>query len=94
MLEADVHYHKCHQGLLEAYVAEMGRSLGDPRRAANLAAAVCELLRGHAALGDHAVGLGYADRLLVLLTARVRGQAPGQSASFLEHLVHEMCTRS
>ena len=36
-----------------------------------LAAAAVELLRSHPLLGDHAVGLGYVDKLLRLLAARL-----------------------
>lgn len=69
------------QGLLEAYTSEVGRGGGaDARRAATLAAAACELLRGHPALGDHAVGLGYADRLLALLSARLKAMTTGEPA--------------
>lgn len=36
-----------------------------------LSAAAVELLRGHPLLADHAVGLGYVERLLKLLSARL-----------------------
>ena len=44
-----------------------------------LAAAAVELLRSHPLLGDHAVGLGYIDKLLRLLAARL--PPPGASAA-------------
>ncbi len=69
------------QGLLEAYVAEVGRAPRSATRAATLAAAACELLRGHASLGDHAVGLGYAERLLSLLAARLEAAGAGAEVS-------------
>jgi hypothetical protein len=66
------------QGLLEAYTTEVSRGgSSDGRRVRLLATAACELLRGHASLGDHAVGLGYADRLLAVLTPRLKAASAG-----------------
>ena len=42
-----------------------------PERAVLLAAAAAELLRVHALLGEHAVALGYVDKLLKVLQAHV-----------------------
>ena len=42
-----------------------------PQRAVLLAAAAAELLRVHALLGEHAVALGYVDKLLKALQAHV-----------------------
>ena len=39
--------------------------------------AACKLLRGHAGLGDHAVGLGYADRLLAVLMPCLKAASAG-----------------
>jgi len=39
-----------------------------------------ELLRAHALLADHAVGLGYVARLLKLLVARLPVKPQGQPA--------------
>lgn len=65
------------EGLLEDYCTEVGgRKNSD--RALLLSAATVELLRGHPLLADHAVGLGYTDRLLKLLAARLPPKPQGQ----------------
>lgn len=65
------------EGLLEAYCTEVGgRKDGD--RALLLSAAAVELLRAHSLLADHAVGLGYTDRLSKLLVARLPPKPQGR----------------
>ena len=65
------------EGLLEAYCTEVGgRQLSD--RALMLSAATVELLRGHRLLADHAVSLGYVERLLKLLSARLPSKPLGK----------------
>ena len=67
------------EGLLEAYCTEVGATKNSDR-ALLLSAAAVELLRGHALLADHAVALGYTDRLLKLLAARLPMKPSGQLA--------------
>ena len=55
---------------MEAYCTEVG-GRKDSDRALLLSAATVELLRGHALLADHAVALGYIERLLKLMAARL-----------------------
>lgn len=43
-----------------------------------LSAAAVELLRGHPLLADHAVSLGYVERLLKLLSARLPPKPQGK----------------
>ena len=43
-----------------------------------LSAATVELLRGHPLLADHAVSLGYVERLLKLLSARLPSKPQGK----------------
>lgn len=71
------------EAFLEGLMAEYLSAVADdspPRRDAALllAAAAVELLRRNPGLADHAVALGYVDRLLRLLSARlqVSGMAP------------------
>ena len=65
------------EGLLEAYCTEVGgRQQID--RALLLSAAAVELLRGHHLLADHAVSLGYVERLLKLLSARLPATNQGE----------------
>ena len=70
------------EGLLEGYCTELG-GRQHSERAMMLSAAAVELLRGHPLLADHAVGLGYVERLLKLLAARLpstpQGKPPAQS---------------
>ena len=64
------------EGLLKAYLADVaddGATAQD--RALLMAAAAVELLRAHAGLAEHAVTLGYVDRLLKLLSSRLAGQS-------------------
>ncbi len=57
---------------MERYLKEAAAGPGaHPGDAVLLAAAAVELLRSHPLLGDHAVGLGYVDKLLRLLAARL-----------------------
>lgn len=60
------------EGLITAYLADVAD--GSPAaydRALLVAAAAVELLRHHGGLAEHSVTLGYVDRLLKLLTARL-----------------------
>ena len=61
---------------MEAYCTELG-GRKNSERALLLAAAAVELVRGHPLLADHAVSLGYIDRLLKLLAARVPAKPQG-----------------
>lgn len=65
------------EGLLEAFCSQAGQGEGARETALLLSAAAVELLRGHPLLADHAVGLGYADRLLKLLATRVPATSKG-----------------
>ena len=60
------------EGLLEAYAASVEER--SAARAVLLAAAAAELLQVHALLAEHAVALGYVDKLLKTLQARVPSQ--------------------
>lgn len=66
------------EGLLDAYCTEVGGSRQHSDRALMLSAAAVELLRGHPLLADHAVGLGYVERLLKLLSARLPPKPQGK----------------
>ena len=72
------------EGLLDAYCKQLqqaGSSHTAPAGlAVLLAAAAVELLRGHGLLADHAVKLGYIDKLMKVLAARVPARAAGGSA--------------
>ena len=57
------------EGLLEAYSADVEEHSAE--RAVLLAAAAAELLQAHALLAEHAVALGYVDKLLKVLQAHV-----------------------
>ena len=57
------------EGLLEAYSASVEEH--SPARAVLLAAAAAELLQVHALLAEHAVALGYVDKLLKILQAHI-----------------------
>lgn len=60
------------EGLLKVYLAEVAEGSAAARdRALLVAAAAVELLRNHTGLVEHAVTLGYVDRLLKLLSARL-----------------------
>ena len=72
------------EGLLDAYCKQLqqaGSSQTAPAGlAVLLAAAAVELLRGHGLLADHAVKLGYMDKLMKVLAARVPARPAGESA--------------
>jgi len=55
------------EGLLEAYLKDVKAEAAE--RAVLLAAAGAELLCAHPLLADHAVALGYTDKLLKVLAA-------------------------
>ena len=57
------------EGLLDSYSASVEHH--SPARAVLLAAAAAELLQVHALLAEHAVALGYIDKLLKILQAHV-----------------------
>ena len=60
------------EGLVTAYLADVAEgSQSAYDRALLVAAAVVELLRNHGGLAEHAVTLGYVERLLKLLNARL-----------------------
>ena len=64
------------EGLLKAYLADVADGSATTQdRALLVAAAAVELLRAHAGLAEHAVTLGYVDRLLKLLSSRLAGQS-------------------
>ena len=65
------------EGLLEAFCTQAGQGEQGRETALLLSAATVELLRGHPLLADHAVGLGYVDRLLKLLAARLPATSKG-----------------
>ena len=71
------------EGLLDAYCKQLqqaGSSQTAPAGlAVLLAAAAVELLRGHSLLADHAVKLGYMDKLMKVLAARVPARPAGES---------------
>lgn len=73
------------EGLFEAYCSEVG-GRQNSQRALMLSAAAVELLRGHPLLADHAVGLGYVQRLLPLLAARLAPTKPQGKQSALKSL--------
>lgn len=50
-----------------------------------LSAAAVELLRGHSLLADHAVSLGYVERLLKLLSARLPPTPQGKPPALVKH---------
>ena len=60
------------EGLLEAYSASVEEH--SAARAVLLAAAAAELLQVHALLAEHAVALGYVDKLLKILQAHLPPQ--------------------
>lgn len=72
------------EGLLDAYCKQLqqaGSSQTAPAGlAVLLAAAAVELLRGHGLLADHAVKLGYMDKLVKVLAARVPARPAGEAA--------------
>ena len=70
------------EGLLEAYSASVEEH--SPARAVLLAAAAAELLQVHALLAEHAVALGYVDKLLKILQAHL---PPQEGAQALTHLI-------
>ena len=57
------------EGVLESYSATAEEH--SPKKAVLLAAAATELLQVHALLSEHAVALGYVDKLLKILQAHV-----------------------
>lgn len=61
------------QGLVERYIAVAARQAAGqaPTEALLLSSAAVELLRGHSLLAEHAVDLGYTDRLLALMDSRL-----------------------
>ena len=72
------------EGLLDAYCKQLQQAGGSHTAPAGLAvllaAAAVELLRGHGLLADHAVKLGYIDKLMKVLAARVPARPAGESA--------------
>lgn len=64
------------EGLLEAYAASVEER--SAARAVLLAAAAAELLQVHALLAEHAVALGYVDKLLKILQAHLPPQGGPQ----------------
>lgn len=65
------------EGLLEAFCTAAGQGEQGTEIALLLSAATVELLRGHSLLADHAVGLGYVERLMKLLAAHVPAKQKG-----------------
>ena len=72
------------EGLLDTYCKQLQQA-GSSRTAPAglavlLAAAAVELLRGHGLLADHVVKLGYIDKLMKVLAARVPARPAGEAA--------------
>lgn len=60
------------EGLLKAYLTDVSSNKPeDEERALLIAATIVELLKFHGRLADHAVILGYIERLLKLLSTRL-----------------------
>lgn len=75
------------EGLLEAFCTQAGQGEQGRETALLLSAATVELLRGHPLLADHAVSLGYVDRLLKLLAARLPATSKGVQLKSCHHLL-------
>ena len=72
---------------MERYLVEAAKAGASPSDALLLSAAAVALLRGHTLLADHAVDLGYVDKLLKLIAARLPPDTGVHAEVGLDHKI-------